>query len=1021
MKTRPGNVVQFALALSALAINSCVIQSVHAVNFTGTGSVSSARWGQTVTLLNNGKVLVVGGSGSSGVLCEAELYDPATGTWTPTSSPNAARMNHTATLLPNGKVMVAGGTDGSSVLSSTELYDPTDGSWTTVDGLNTARCYHTATLLGNGEVLVTGGEDISGNSSTKCELYDPATGYWTVSKGNHLLSARYMHTATLLPDGRVLVAGGFSTPNTILSSAELYTPGGSGLLWLPASDMGAARDGHTATLLPNGTVLVAGGLGPGVLNSSEYYTPDSGEGTWTVTGSLNQGRCASTAALLPNGTVLVTGGSIYEGVLEESLSSAELYDPNNNGGTWTTTGSLNNSRSHHTATLLANGQMLVVGGYEPTLFGGPVPLSSTELYDPSEPMWWTTGVGALNQMRASQTATLLPIGMVLVAGGLGPTGWLPNAESYNPATWTWTVTGSLHTARSGHTATLLANGKVLVVGGMNSSGYLPTHYGVEQYNTDDGTWAVPPASCNLCHPASAPFPAALDSRPTGHLHVERSQHTATLLSNGKVLVAGGQTGSSLANATELYDPATGFWSLWPLTARSCTTCHTAPPSDASDKPAGHLHTPRYGHTATLMPDGTVLVTGGKNANGYLMNTEPDAGPGSGPGIGLEVSVEQYDPVTGTWAPPKDCEDCHRNGLVPGHYGHLGTSGRSDHTATLLPNGEVLAAGGEENGIASSSSMLYFPALREWRNTTNMATGDITYMVTARYDHKATLLANGKVLVTGGYDSNGDPVNNAELFDPASGTWTATSPLTTARGDHTATLLPNGNVLAAGGFDSLGDPLSSAEVYNVGLGFSNVWQPQLDPFASELALGGNLTISGSGFRGISEGSCGNSQASPGYVPVVQLLSLANEQTLFLLPDPDTAWSDTSFTSGIVTGFPPGYALVTVFVNGIPSVPASDPLLPLIDIPGKGNILDVSVPVPTASTLTNLTTLGDGSYQFAFTNTVGALFGVLATTNLALPMTNWTVLGGVAEVSLGQFQFIDAQAALYPQRFYCVYSP
>jgi hypothetical protein len=700
--------------------------------------------------------------------------------------------------------------------------------------------------------------------------------------------------------------------------------------------------------------------------------------------------------------VLVAGG---EDSSFNTLSSGELYDPNNAGGSWTTTGSLNDSRFQHTATLLANGQVVIVGGSE----SGIGPLSSAELYDPSSPTW--SDVGALNQMRGGQTATLLPFGTALVVGGLGPTGWLPNAETYDPATWTWTVTGSLHTARSGHTATLLANGRVLVVGGTNSGGWLPTHYGVEQYNPDNGAWTVPPASCSLCHPASSPFPPALDSRATGHLHVERSQHTATLLGTGKVLVTGGQcaNGTTTTNITELFDPTTGFWSLWPVLGRNCKSCHLAPPtSDAWDLPAGHLHTPRYGHTATLMPDGTVLVVGGQNANGDYLYRFPPVNPSA---TGVEVNVEQYDPVTGTWAPPRRCEDCHpenNSGLI-GH-GHLNTP-RLGHTATLLPNGKVLVAGGYYGGVLASAE-LYDPAYRTWVYTANMTT--------PRNGHKATLLPNGTVLVTGGYDSSG-PVSSAEVFDPASETWTTTSPLTTARGDHTATLLPDGDVLAAGGFDSLGDPLTSAEVYDVGLGFSSDWQPQLDAFGSELALGGNLALSGSGFRGISEGSCGSSQASPGDVPVVQLLSLANEQTLFLLPDPDSAWSDTSFISGRVSGFPPGYALATVFVNGIPSVPVSDPLSPLIDIPGKGNILDVSVPVPTASTLTKLTTLGDGSYQFGFTNTVGALFGVLATTNLALPVTNWTVLGSVTETSLGQFRFIDAQAALYPQRFYCVYSP
>ena len=1009
MKTYSGNVVQLALVLAALVINFSVIQPAKAFISTTTGSLNTARWNHTATLLNNGKVLVVGGSGISGVLQDAELYDPATGTWTPTSSPNTARWGHTATLLPNGKVLVAGGTDGSSSLSSTELYDPATGTWTVTGSLNTARFGQTATLLQNGKVLVAGGfNSASSDLALRMgELYDPATGYWTVSKGNRLITSRYEHTATLLPDGRVLVAGGYNTSSGVLSSAELYTPSDNGGSWLAASDMGSPRNSHTATLLPNGNVLIAGGFYGTFLSSSEFYTPDSGAGTWTSTGLLNEPRCANTATLLPNGAVLVTGG-------EGPLSSVELYKSFNGGGTWMTDGSLLNARDSHTATLLANGQVLIVGGYE----DGIGPLSSAELCDSASPAWMN--VGTLNQMRGGQTATLLPDGTVLAAGGIGPTGWLPNAEVYDPATWTWTVTNPLHTARCDHTATLLANGRVLVVGGTNANGYLPTHYGVEQYNPVTGTWTVPPASCTLCH--NPPPPAALDSRPTGHLHIERCLHTATLLSNGKVLIAGGVATNDVFNITELFDPVTGFWSLWPVESRSCTSCHTVPPSDASDKPAGHLHTPRYGHTATLMPDGTVLVAGGKNANGYLMNGQPNEQPGQGPGPDLEVGVEQYDPVAGTWAPPKNCEDCHTQGWPEsGPFGHLGRNGRSGHTATLLPNGQVLVAGGELDGISLSSSMLYDPVNRWWSYTTSIPTGDQTYMATARYGHKATLLPNGKVLVTGGLlctSSGGSisAVNSAELYDPASGTWTTTSPLITARAMHTAALLPDGEVMVAGGFDSLGVPLASSEIYNVGLGFSPSWQPQLDPFGSELGLGGNLTLSGSGFRGVSEGSCGNSQDSPGNVPVVQLLSLGNEQTLFLLPDPDTGWSDTAYTSGRVSGFPPGYALVTVFVNGIPSVSSDPP-----DIPGTENILDISVPVPTPPTLTGPQKLADGSFQFAFTNSIGALFGVLTSTNLALPMTNWTVLGGVTEISLGQFQFADLQLTNDAQRFYRVYSP
>jgi hypothetical protein len=210
------------------------------------------------------------------------------------------------------------------------------------------------------------------------------------------------------------------------------------------------------------------------------------------------------------------------------------------------------------------------------------------------------------------------------------------------------------------------------------------------------------------------------------------------------------------------------------------------------------------------------------------------------------------------------------------------------------------------------------------------------------------------------------------------------------------------VLVAGGGGS-GGYLSSAELYDVGLGFSASWQPQIATTTSPLGLGGRLVITGSKFRGISEGSGGSSpQGSPSDHPVVQLRSIESERTLFLLC---TNWSTNSFTAAPVWGFPPGYALVTVFVNGVPST---------------GSVLSISVPVPSTPTLTAAKRLGNGSLQFAFTNSPGALFGVLATTNLALPLSDWTLLSGVTETSPGQFQFTDGQAATSPKRFYRVHS-
>ena len=189
--------------------------------WTATGNLNTARNQHTATLLLNGKVLVTGGNSDGGIavaIASAELYDPANGTWTATGSLITARFNHTATLLPNGKVLVAAGIDGSNNLASAELYDPASGTWTATGSLNIARRQHTATLLPNGKVLVAGG-NVAGSPSASAELFDPASGTWTAT--GTLNTGRFGHTATLLSNGKVLAAGG-SNLSSALASAELY-------------------------------------------------------------------------------------------------------------------------------------------------------------------------------------------------------------------------------------------------------------------------------------------------------------------------------------------------------------------------------------------------------------------------------------------------------------------------------------------------------------------------------------------------------------------------------------------------------------------------------------------------------------------------------------------------------------------------------------------------------------------------------------------------------------------------------
>jgi N-acetylneuraminic acid mutarotase len=349
-----------------------------------------------------------------------------------------------------------------------------------------------------------------------------------------LATRRYYHTATLLPNGNVLVADGiefpdnYPTPAVYLASAEVYDSANG--TWTATGSLSPARYGHTATLLSNGKVLAAGGNGP--LASAELYDPVSG--TWSATGSLATARYLHAAILLSDGKVLVAGG--YNGGTPTVLASAELYDPSR--GTWSATGSLATARYGPTVTLLSNGKVLVAGGTN----NSSSHIASAELYDPGKRTWLATGSLAI--ARGGHTATLLPNGKVLVAGGSDSSfTTLATAELYDPASGTWSATGSLATARADHTATLLPNGKVLVAGGGNKSSSSIAN--AELYDPASGTWA-----------------------PTGSLNTARYEHTATLLSNGNVLAAGGtNSGGSLASA-ELYVPGSAPVITSPLTASS---------------------------------------------------------------------------------------------------------------------------------------------------------------------------------------------------------------------------------------------------------------------------------------------------------------------------------------------------------------------------------------------------------------------------------------------------------------------
>lgn len=320
-------------------------------------------------------------------------------------------LNHAAILLPNGRVLVAGGSGQGSKL--TQIFDPNSNTWNKAADLNFAHPFDpTGTLLLNETVLLVG-------SSQQAEIYDSSADTWTQTANMNVL--RSDHTATLLPDGRVLVAGGSGNAGT---TAELFDPK-AGTWTSTTNPMNAAHADHTATLLPNGKVLVAGG------------------GTSQAGQSMVAGAGASGQAPVAGGTAIVT--------------TSELFDPN--AGTWTSIGSpMNAARANHTATLLPNGQILVAGG-DTT---GP----TAELFDPTTGNW--TSTGPMAAIRVHHTATLLSNGYVLVVGGGNSGSEIASAELYLPISNTWVSVSSMNIPRTNHTATLLFDNRVLIVGGSGS-------------------------------------------------------------------------------------------------------------------------------------------------------------------------------------------------------------------------------------------------------------------------------------------------------------------------------------------------------------------------------------------------------------------------------------------------------------------------------------------------------------------------------------------------------------------------
>ncbi|MGB6645221.1 MAG: kelch repeat-containing protein [Candidatus Cybelea sp.] len=742
------------------------------------------------------------------------------GSWSVTGSLRTPRVAPMAVTLSNGKVLIAGGLDNNNhAIASAELYDPMSARWSKTAGMSTARVQATMTLLQNKRVLVAGGETATGLTAS-AEIYNHSAHRW--SPTGSMMTPRANHTATLLSDGRVLVAGGLSSDYSGgIVSAEIYDPTSG--KWSLTGSMSTPRESQSATLLATGGVLISGGnvdLLDGATGSAEVYHPRSGK--WTTTGRMMTSRSSQISVTLADGSAIVSGGDYGNSVGFNPLAMTDRYNPKTNR--WSPTGDMRVAlgavpkvagRANHTATELADGRVLVAGGFGYISdFTQTVILQTAEIFDPSSATWRLTG--NMNQPRAQHAAVALSDGRVLVAGGydFGPplasaeifsaksqAVSPPDAMSMHPgfvsprvahrarsisarvhravrpigvllgrrsgvsasSVGTWTTTAPMHVGRAFQPATLLQNGKVLVEGcdALGSGGKT-----AELYDPAKGKWAM-----------------------TGSMHVARCGHSAVMLDDGRVLVAGGASDANVWSSMEIYDPATHRWSLAGNlnSTRSDAALALLPngtvlapagfavnaiPRDSADlySAASHssaatpsLNLSRWGYSADVLQNGQVLVEGGITQDNFTTPT-----------------CELYDPAANAWT-------------FTGS-----TIGQESNVSVLLNAGQVLA---------TTPSQQYDPATGLWTQTTGQLNID-------RINNTLTVLADGRVLTAGGCTavSSCELVLQSEVYDPVTQLWSLDASIHAARESASATRLPDGRVLVAGGFGQGFAQLTSAELY-----------------------------------------------------------------------------------------------------------------------------------------------------------------------------------------------------------------
>jgi hypothetical protein len=580
------------------------------------GVMAEPRNGNSATTLLDGRVLVAGGSGptgsGAGPLNTAELFDPATGTFSPTGRMVIGSEAHVATLLADGRVLVLGALGSNSDLA--QMFDPDTGSWTSAGTMLHSRFASTATLLQDGRVLVSGGMD----STSTTELFDPSTSRFEA--GPSMANPRYGHASVRLADGRVLIIGG-TDGHPAMASVEVYDPA-TGRISTTGS-LVTERVWSSAVLLSDGRVLVAGGV---LVNdaplSAELYDPN--------TGTFQQAAFATrmhigVAHRLSDGRVLVTGDQPE--VFDPSATTPAVPVTPRPDGPFIATGDPIEDRVGHTATRLRDGRVLIIGGWSPDVWGGPDQFASAEIYDPKTGSFTSTGAMRVSQVpdvddtEFGQFTLPLRDGRVLV---LGDRRYSWGVQVFDPATDTFSQLGSLGpeevTVGQPIAGVQLVDGRILLFGPpLDRSSTIESD--AMAYELELGQpRATKVADLTGCRGVDEAVVLAdgrvilrcayggenearvfdPDTDQSSILDVpSRERRSMVLLADGRVLFTSGKETTILT----VYDPVTGR-----------TVASETLPALASDDRRSE------GPTLTVLGDGRVLIIGGRDALLWDPNT-----------------------------------------------------------------------------------------------------------------------------------------------------------------------------------------------------------------------------------------------------------------------------------------------------------------------------------------------------------------------------------------------------------------